>query len=393
MKSKKITPIMISGAYTSGKTTLVSLLEGHSKILAIPLWHDMLIDIFLSYIKNIKEIQVNSFRGNNERVINLRKMLANQDYPMLEQFALQQKIALIVSADENDFLKFNFDFYKHDKTFFESIYNLSFDDITLFNLIELFCKSFIENWKDYKNTFENTKYFISASEPGFCQYDYLFRNYRDVKVIYIKRNINEWFLTVTKRIFNIFPKYSNENVLYFMKNDPRIYNTIKMDLECYEYQQQYNNRFLVIDFNELILNHKQVIQQVVEFLNLEFEDILLKPTWLSEELDSSYNLLGKINDTKESLRVDEELQNDALKLLECLIEHVNQNKLLPKEPTMAEMAVKSKDLETRIEYISNELEQINEGILNLKNPKWFLRHLIAKFVPFTRLKRIIRGDE
>jgi hypothetical protein len=37
-----IAPITICGGYTSGKSVLTALLEGHPEIFAFPLWHDCL---------------------------------------------------------------------------------------------------------------------------------------------------------------------------------------------------------------------------------------------------------------------------------------------------------------------------------------------------------------
>lgn len=283
---------MVTGGYACGKGTLLSLLEGHKDILAIAQWHDMLIDTFYNFESLLKKYG-KSFRGKDDRIILLRRSLSCQDYPMLEQYSIQKKIAFPISVDKYEFLDYNLDFYNQQKDFFEAVYNLDNKNLTMPILLNLFVKTYIKNYKGIN--IQNPKYFVSASDPGFYQFKELIANYPEIKIIYIKRN---WLIPYVTRLEKLF-RNTGENILNMFFTDPRLTGIIEAEHSCNEISKTYPNNFKIIEFKDLIENSAKIIKEVAQFLELEWSDILLRPTYMGKEL-TSQKIIGKVLDTEEN---------------------------------------------------------------------------------------------
>ena len=299
MKNNDYIPIMVTGPYTCGKGALISLLDS-STILAIPQWHDMLVDIFYYFIKILEVNKHSSWRGKDERIIILRKLLSERDYPMLEQYALQKKLVYPISSNNFEFFDFDFDYYNQSKEFFEQIYNLNLKDITFKNVFNLFIQTFVHNFKNLpsNNTY---KYFVSASEPGFCDFDKLIEVYPNIKIIYINRP--DWIFSYAERLNK--EQLDAYNCIF---NDKRFDGIIKTQKNCYQISQCYPDNFKVIEFNDLIENTTSVMPKIITFLGIEWNEIYLSPTFLTQDIKSQ-QIVGKILDNNENLSITSDLSN------------------------------------------------------------------------------------
>lgn len=309
--------LMISGAYTSGKGVLSALLEGHTNIVAIPHWHDMLADIFLRFLKSFMAPQnESSWRGHDERIILLKKYLSHQDYPMLEHYAMQKKIPFQIAAGEFIFSDFDVDFYKHEKEFFTGLFALERDSISISKLFELFYQSLIENWKGHKGNFNKVKYFVSASEPGFCNYKELFKNEPATKVIYIRRTAKDWILPLMHRIRQYECNYDAviKRIFYL---DPRMKYIVYMDRNCEKIAEKYPENFKIIEFDDLIERTDETMQAVGAFLGISITKSLFVPTFQGEILETEkYKLIGETIDNESKIDIPSRYVNRALEIFE-----------------------------------------------------------------------------
>ena len=288
-----IKPIMVTGPYTCGKGTLISLLDSES-VFTIPQWHDMLIDIFYRFQiwLNTDYKTKKSWRGGkDERIIKLRKLLSAQDYPMLEQYALQKKIVFPISSEKFETFEFDFDYYIHEKDFFESIYQLDIENINIQTLLNLFLKSFIKNFKNISN--KNYQYFVSAAEPGFCDFENLINLIPEIKIIYIDRK--DWFLSYAKRLAN--EGFDPYNAIFKDRRFPGIIKAVKL---CNVWEHKYPDNFKVIHFEDLITNSADIMDRIVDFIGLEKNDIYKIPTFLTREIQAK-EIIGQVQDKTDNL--------------------------------------------------------------------------------------------
>lgn len=333
MENKK-NILMISGALTSGKGILASLLEGHPNVFAIPQWHDMFADTLLKFSLRLKTLDPN-WRGKDDRILYMRKFLSETDYPILEQYAIQKQIPFPVSGDDVIQSYFDFDFYKHDRQFFHELYELE-DVFNLNKIAQIFYKSFISNWNQCPIKYENVKYFVSASEPGFNKYDDLFSKMPNAKVIYIKRDFMEWFFSNVYRWEKIYKANTfEEKIDWCFFEDPRIKGLIYMDKSYKLFAEKYPINFKVINFNDLIENNKEVMQEVTKFLDIPMNEILIYPTFLGQKFENkNINIVGKVIDNSEKLNISKKDQRYVMKLYENFEEIVLNIKPQKTDPVL-----------------------------------------------------------
>ncbi len=290
MFDKKIKPIMISGPYCCAKGILASLLDS-SSILALPQWHDMLIDIFYRFINIFNcNKQIISWRDKDDRVILLRKLLSEHDYPMIEQYALRKKIVFPFAANQFKELDFNFDYYNQTKEFFEQFYNMDTEDINLENLSNLFLQTFVNNL-DNANFFDY-KYFVSASEPGFNNFENIINMWPEIKIIYINRP--DWIFSQAARL-----EMMKHDTLHVIFNDRRLPGIIQAENNYRNLAMQYPDNFKIIEFKDLIENTHPIMVDVINFIGADWNDIYDIPTYFTKEIPQQ--ITGKIIDTPETL--------------------------------------------------------------------------------------------
>lgn len=301
-------PLMISGAYCSGKGLLCSLFEGHKNIYTLPMWHDMIIDAFLPYTLNINSIK--TWRGD-ERIIYLRRLLSQTDYSVLEQYSLQESIPFPVSSDYIEYYKFYFDFYKFDKQFIDYIFNLPRGEISLDELSINFIKIFLKNVPNL-NTLGNINYFITTSSPGFRHYEVLFKKSNYIKVIYIYREAKEWLFSHYSRFVKHTSQEADKSIQTFIDTEQNI-KSIKYIEERLDYlQETYKNRFLVINFVDIIKNQNSTIRKICKFLEIDFDPILSTPTFLKVPMRNNDTLAHSIIDSPIRTPQNEKIANHLI---------------------------------------------------------------------------------
>ncbi len=355
-----IKPIMVTGPYTCGKGTLISLLDSPS-VFTIPQWHDMLIDIFYKFQVwfNTEYKTKKSWRGGkDERIIQLRKLLSEQDYPMLEQYSMQKQIVFPISSEKFETFEFNFDYYNHEKEFFESINELDNESINVQTLLNLFLKSFIKNLKNTSQ--QNYKYFVSAAEPGFCNFENLINLIPEIKIIYIDRK--DWFLSYANRL-------ANENLDPFNSifKDKRFTGIINAEKLCNVLENKYPDNFKVIRFEDLITNSEVIMDYIVDFIGLEKNDIYKIPTFLTQKIQTK-DIIGKVQDKIENLKL---LPSQILTLQREYYKRYGTTQLIKKdlvtyiEPEPLKL-VDSKDISVVIQGEISDKKQVQSCIHNIR---------------------------
>lgn len=337
MNSKEYKPIMVTGPYTCGKGALITLLDS-PLIFTIPQWHDMLIDIFYRFVEDYKRYTDNThWRGKDDRVIMLHKKLAEQDYPMLEQYAIMKKLPLPITSTRYEYYDFDFDYYKQRAEFFETVWSLDSKDISVKTLFNIFADTVIKNFHNApKNDY---KYFVSASEPGFCDFGNLIQVYPEIKIIYIYRK--DWIYAFSNRC-----KAQGFDTCG-IKNDARFNGIIKAETQRQYFEKKYPDNFKVIDFDELI-NHPEVTaRNVIDFIGLRWDEIYGIPTFSGKNLEAT-EIVGKELDSKDNnfLLPDEEnevraIYESALHQARLVIDNARINYL---EQAETSEIVESKDI-------------------------------------------------
>jgi len=257
---KNVTPItvplaLISQIQRSGGSLLSQLFDGHPEIYAHP--DELKIGYPKKYIW--PKIDLNDSPKNwfsilfEESVIKHFREGYNKGHKSEKTFSF----IFLVSLQEKIFFR----------------YLDSLESVTLREIFNAYMSSYFGSWLNYHNIY-GAKKFITGFTPRLSiskeNMEFFFKVYPDGRLISVIRDPRNWFPSAVRHNYK---KYGdgdvskalnqwNENALSILKNKDR-----------------YKHRVIIISFEDLIQNTKPVMRSLADFLNIEFDDILLVPTF------------------------------------------------------------------------------------------------------------------
>lgn len=162
-------------------------------------------------------------------------------------------------------------------------YIASVELVTLREVFNAYMTSYFGAWLNHQNNY-GTKKFITGFTPRLSvqkeNMQYFFEIYPDGRLISIIRDPRNWFPSAHRhgskkyRDVKVALKQWNESALAMIRNN-----------------ETYKGRATFIRFEDLISKTEPVMRYLSEFLRIEFDDILLKPTFnkLPMAANTSFN--------------------------------------------------------------------------------------------------------
>jgi hypothetical protein len=143
--------------------------------------------------------------------------------------------------------------------------------VTLREIFNAYMSSYFGSWLNYHNIY-GAKKFITGFTPRLSMskenMGSFFTIYPDGRLISIIRDPRNWFPSAARHGSK---KYSD------LKKALTQWN--KNALSMLENKEKYKDRVIIISFEDLIQNIEPVMRSLADFLNIEFDDILLVPTF------------------------------------------------------------------------------------------------------------------
>jgi len=265
--------LQIDGWSGSGKSLLATLLNGHSDLATDPV-HDGTHMTFLeSDLSSVLEWK------NIDR---LRKKIAqSSNYYFLERYALKKNIQLPFRAGTFINIPFEFDFYAFDKAWVQEVMNPDYGDWDAERLMNTI-------YKNYAHFFSGNiqlKYFVSYGYPRLNAQKKFGAVFPNSKSIMVKRDVEQIIGTRVGRS----PK-DDRPPGFFDKEFSKLINSNEVsDIICY--QQYWDNmatmfpeKFKVVEFDRLVQDKSDTMQEIAQFLGIPFEPVLLKSTFMGREI-------------------------------------------------------------------------------------------------------------
>ncbi len=289
-KNYHFSPLTIYGLPTSGKGVLAALLDGSkSTDCTLPMiFHDSLsamLPLYKRYIED-KSTQVAYAVGDDKRSYFLRKLLLTYSNYYISLESALNKHQLNFNFSSSKFIKVNL---KCNKDFFELDKKIILDAL-LANTKEpeilfLVIASNILEALEIQNI-SSIRYCASVSNNELNNYDSILDSYKEGKIIFVDRPIidavGSSFLRESATTAQSF-----QDVLKRMKsNDTRMWIQ-KISLSqnyISELSKIFPDRVCIINFEELILNTKNTMKRISDFLDIEFSEIFTKPTFMGSEI-------------------------------------------------------------------------------------------------------------
>jgi len=180
--------LQIDGWFAGGKSVLWSLLDGHKDVFANPI-HDFSHALLLYH--NDEEEWV-----KKKHTTHLRKLLTPTEYYKFEKIRLEKELGIFYSHNVVQKIKYDTDFYKFDKLFYTTLYNM--DSWSIEKIMETLYQKYYEVYTN--QSLEYPKYYTTMSHPGhYKQYYNIPTIYPNMKSIIVKRGLKNIIATRTNR--------------------------------------------------------------------------------------------------------------------------------------------------------------------------------------------------
>ena len=292
--------IQIDGWYGGGKGVLWSLLDSHSEIFVSPL-HEY------SFAKLLDQDNTKEWLKKRYST-ELRQILAKSEYYKLEKVYYDGNIPIHFSADTHIDIPYDTDFYKFDERFYKKLHKL--EKWSLESIVNTLYETYFEEHTKSKDKYP--KYYASMSHAGSYE---LYKNIPNImptmKSIVVRRGIKNIIATRTNRKER--PRDLNEKQAFRVPFN-RVINSGEVETICdyfstYEkLQKEYPKQFMIVEFDELIKDTTNSMKKVAKFLDIEYEDILSKPTRDGQILEyKGMSFIGEENDDYRMLLTQEEI--------------------------------------------------------------------------------------
>lgn len=312
--------ILVEGWGGSGKSLVLSYLDSHSQIMAMPV-HDKLPYDVLNLDKEHLSIKQNDLRP-------IRSVLSSHGYYNIEYNATRSVIPVILSTEKDDIINipFNFDFQN-----FEKIWKSFLIDSKKFSknqLIHFFYKAFSlsTKFKDNKNI-DTLKHYATLGDARSCEPKLLLNQFYESKIIYVRRSVAEIIAIRSNRNTpNGLAKGMFEKDFYELIFSGEIQKIINYEYLINKALLENKKRILIIDFDDVLYQKETIIKNILNFLHCKSEE--LTPTLLGYDIgDGSENYGSKKNDVADELlstrklkiiRIQEKIGRSSITLNRCI---------------------------------------------------------------------------
>lgn len=279
--------IQIDGWAGAGKGVLWSLLDGHS-------------DLFVNPIHDFSHCAV----FNDPDILSFRQFLGKTEYYKLEKLARFGYDPIDFGDNQSEDNMFDFDFYGFDKQIANHFFlNDSLEDSNSF--IDAYMSAFIAAYKTKKYDPQKIKYFASMGNyyeaGGYLNSKFM----SDSKTIFVRRDVEGIIAArINRQKRDIDNKKSKQFAPSFSDlmsvsevESIQAYNQLMLKL-----RSKLPDSIFIIDFERLVYTPQCAMQDIANFLNIEFQDILCVPTRDGVNIgNDNVSFIGKINDDPDNI--------------------------------------------------------------------------------------------
>ena len=363
--------VMILGVPTSGKTSILKLLDGDIKF-NVAHTDDKVLDFFVNFDLKKMEKKMNKFESiysdyadskqitklkiNKDTTINysvpLHLYIVNT-YLSCHNLETWSKLKCLPSEHSSKIRgneNFDFDYHKFENIFYDSIFKKR--ELNSEQYLELYYDAYFSSWNNELNN--NDKELLIFQGPNdYRSAEYVLKENFDIKIIYIKRDDYSRIISNSFRIKKVLKDriYSNI-VISDIANDYSKKRRILLEKAINNLSLLFKKQIFTTSFDKIIFETKLEIKKISDWLEVKFKDLMYKPSFAGQLVNQNY-----INRS-----LDIENFNNDYKELNVLLSFYCKKI-------------------TVLEFLKN---------LNLVLLKLFISYLFLKLTKFIRFKNIIR---
>lgn len=286
--------VIIEGWGGSGKSLLLSYLDSHSDLLALPVHDKLPYDLL-----KLRSSQLNTL---NSDIRHIRNTLSSHGYYNIEYNAIREQIPVLLSTEKDDTINvpFKFPFEKFESLWkAEAVAEKYFSREKLLDII--YTKFFEVSEIEQQKTNSLSKNFVSLGDARSCAPTKFLQEYPNSKIIYVKRDISELIgirsnrQTPTGLAKGMFEKDFLSVIL-----SAEVQKIIDYEHKIKSAQTNNSDRVLIVEFEALFDDRMHTLNNVQKFLDLPSEKLF--PTMMGYKLgDETQNYGSQKNDSVHNL--------------------------------------------------------------------------------------------
>ena len=224
----------------------------------------------------------------------------NLNYDLLKKYTDSKQYPNLITAYQDTFLEFNFDYKNFKKNMINSIFKdknpstISYEDY-----MNIFYYNFFSNWKDldFINSQENfdTKYLVNKLPNDIESIEFVINETKDSKIVFVERNLigimkSRTLEHIKKRKLDI---KNFDNHFYSIAKTDFFNKAISYSNKVKKLKSNYQDRIYITNLDDLVYKTKNEMEKISNFCGINYEEILSKKTHLSKIIENQTN---KIND-------------------------------------------------------------------------------------------------
>lgn len=299
--------VMIIGLPTSGKTTILKLLDGHSKF-NVAHTDDKILNFFIHFDLQKVEKIINKFDAlysnyaTSKKVIKLkinRDITINYSIPLhlyilnnhisghnLETWSKFKCLPSEHSSKEYNNENFDFDYHKFKNIFFDNIFNKK--ELNSEQYIELFYDAYFASWSNKLNN-NDKKLLIFQGPNDVKSVEYVLKENFDIKIIFNNRDDYSRIISNSFRVKkNLKKKKLSEIVLSDISTNSSKNKRLKFEKKINSLSSFYKNKIFSTSFNKITFITESEIKSICEWLEVKFESLMCKPSFAGELVEQNY---------------------------------------------------------------------------------------------------------
>ena len=303
-----LSKIIISGPRTSGKTTLLHLLDGESNLVNYN--HDKFLLLFdklfierhkTDLLKDLirkKSVIIKSRHLKKNKYLNIhnyKKFLYEIGYSSIESDALFFETPghfSIKSFHKNKKHKFKFNFENFDKIIKNEIFCSNRKILYFEDLVDIYLKSYVKNLKNNNN--KKIKAIVFKSPNELTSIENCANEILNGKIIYVKRDCLG-LLKSRALDLKIREKGKDINIYFQRVLFSKYLDNIKSSYHKIDrLQKKLPKKLFITSLEKIIFNRNVEMKNILKFLRLKKKKIYFNPSFNNRKVDNAH--IKKIND-------------------------------------------------------------------------------------------------
>jgi hypothetical protein len=284
------------------------MLDGHPEVAVTPI-HDKLPDAFARSGLGEFPVEWTSKTIDDLQLLDIHRFqtaLTKSRYNRLQGAHHGRPVRFAASSSDIQGRPMaGFDFYEFEEHWIDHVNKQG--DLDLHEILYEIFDSLFVHWDRYPYDCDACRYFVGLGAPNPASLPYTLNNWPDARVVFVRRDPRGCIASKAQKI--------DDTTAYDLLKRGRLYNVLAMETTARALCQRYPNRLQIVEFEELILESEQVVEDIRQFLDIADDPILRRATFCGEDLDD-YNqqYIGEINDRWHDLLTADEKRLANLQL-------------------------------------------------------------------------------